>query len=333
MPPAPWPGTVDGIRIRVETAMIARPPAWITHPACLKHQMEPGHPECPDRLRAIEDRMLSSGLGYFLERIEAPPATREALLRVHTPEHVDFVLRQRPEDALERVDPDTWMNAHTAEAALRAAGAGVRGVDLVLRDQAELAFCAVRPPGHHAERAAAMGFCFFNNVAVAAAHALASGLDRVAILDFDLHYGNGTADIFGRDPRVRLCSTYQHPLYPYWKGDAQATSLVDAALPPLAGSREFRDAVSARWLPALDRFRPQLILVSAGFDAHAQDGLGDLRLGYDDFRWIGSVIQELAQACCGGRVVATLEGGYNTVALARSVEAFLRAFLGEELPL
>lgn len=312
--------------------MIARPPAWITHPACLKHRMEAGHPECPERLRAIEDRMVTSGLGYFLERLEAPAATREALLRVHTPAHVDFVLKAVPEDALVHVDPDTWMNCHTAEAALRAAGAGVLAVDLVLQDRAELAFCAVRPPGHHAERGTAMGFCFFNNVAVAAAHALASGLERVAILDFDLHYGNGTADIFGRDPRVRLCSTYQNPLYPYWKGDAAAASLVDAALPPRAGSREFRDAVSARWLPELERFRPQLILVSAGFDAHALDGLGDLRLSYDDFRWIGSVIQQLAQACCQGRVVATLEGGYDTTVLARSVESFLRAFLGEEVP-
>ncbi|HZR34651.1 MAG TPA: histone deacetylase family protein [Nevskia sp.] len=312
--------------------MSARPPAWITHPACLKHQMEPGHPECAQRLQAIEDRLVATSLGYFLDRHEAPRAAREALLRVHTPEHVDFVLQAVPGDATVRVDADTWMNAYTAEAALRAAGAGVLAVDLVLRNHTDFAFCAVRPPGHHAEHGAAMGFCFFNNVAVAAAHALASGLERVAILDFDLHYGNGTADIFGRDPRVRLCSTYQHPLYPYWKGDAAATSLVDAALPPLAGSHEFRHAVAARWLPELERFRPQLILVSAGFDAHAQDGLGDLRLNYGDFHWIGSVISQLAEACCGGRVVATLEGGYNTTALARSVESFLRAFLGEELP-
>ncbi|MBV8062964.1 MAG: histone deacetylase family protein [Nevskia sp.] len=311
--------------------MSTRPPAWITHPACLKHQMQAGHPECPQRIQAIEDRLVTS-LGYFLERHEAPRATREALLRVHTPAHVDFVLQAVPGDALLHVDPDTWMNAHTAEAALRAAGAGVMAVDLVLQDRTELAFCAVRPPGHHAERGAAMGFCFLNNVAVAAAHALASGLERVAILDFDLHYGNGTADIFGHDPRVRLCSTYQHPLYPYWKGDPSATSLVDAALPPLAGSREFREAVANRWLPELEHFRPELILVSAGFDAHAQDGLGDLRLSYDDFRWIGSVISQLAEACCRGRVVATLEGGYNLTALARSVESFLRAFLGEELP-
>jgi acetoin utilization deacetylase AcuC-like enzyme len=209
----------------------------------------------------------------------------------------------------------------------------VRGVDLVLEDRAQLAFCAVRPPGHHAERARAMGFCFFNNVAVGAAHALARGLTRIAILDFDLHYGNGTADIFKGDERVLLCSTYQHPLYPHWHGAPDAANLVDVPLAAHSGGTAFRDAVANRWLPRLQRHRPELILVSAGFDAHQADPLGDLRLRAEDYGWVGRVIRDVAAECCDGRVVATLEGGYDLDALARSVEAFLSPFLGEEIPL
>ncbi|HVT35465.1 MAG TPA: histone deacetylase family protein, partial [Nevskiaceae bacterium] len=206
--------------------------------------------------------------------------------------------------------------------------AGLLAVDLVMSNRAQLAFCAVRPPGHHAERAQAMGFCFFNNVAVAAAEALARGAKRVAILDFDVHYGNGTADIFRAEPRVTLLSTYQHPLYPYWQGAENAPHLVDVALPPYAGSTAFRAAVTERWLPVLERERPDLLLVSAGFDAHRDDGMAQLRLATEDYRWLGMVIQQVALECCGGRVVATLEGGYNLDALARSVEAFIAPFLG-----
>jgi acetoin utilization deacetylase AcuC-like enzyme len=220
----------------------------------------------------------------------------------------------------------------TAEAALHAAGAGVRAVELVLAAEAGLAFCAVRPPGHHAERRRAMGFCFFNNIAVAAAHALAQGLERVAILDFDLHYGNGTAGIFANDPRVVMYSTYEHPLYPYWEGIPGATNLVDVALPPGAGGEAFRAAVSERWFGAMLQQRPQLILVSAGFDAHAEDPLADLRLGYDDYAWVAARIQEVAEHCCPGRVVAMLEGGYSLHALARSVEHFLQPFLSGDTP-
>lgn len=305
--------------------------AWITHPECLLHEMEPGHPESPLRLHAIQDRLLISGIDGFLTHYEAPLATVEQLLPVHDAEHVRRILETDATKAPVRIDPDTTMNAHTARAALRAAGAGVLAVDLVLQDRASLAFCSVRPPGHHAERAAAMGFCFFNNIAVAAAHALASGLSRVAILDFDVHYGNGTADIFRAEPRVLLCSTYGHPLYPNWAGAGDATNLIDVPLPPYTGSTAFRSEVDTRWLPALQRFMPELILVSAGFDAHAEDPLGNLRLGYEDFRWIGNVTRQLAEVCSGGRVVAMLEGGYDLTALARSVESFLRAFMGDEL--
>lgn len=307
--------------------MSTKPIAWITHPDCLRHQMEEGHPESPLRLQAIQDRLMITGIDGFLEHVEAPLATREQLLRVHAPEHLRKVLESSGDPPL-HIDPDTLLMQHTAAAALRAAGAGVLAVERVLADRAGLAFCAVRPPGHHAERAKPMGFCFFNNIAVAAAHALARGLQRVAILDFDVHYGNGTADIFRDDPRVLLCSTYGHPLYPYWEGAGDAPGRVDVPLAGGTAGTAFRAAVTAHWLPALERFRPQLLLLSAGFDAHGADPLGNLRLGYDDYRWLGALTQELAETCCEGRVVAMLEGGYDLTALARSVESFLQPYLG-----
>lgn len=310
-----------------------RPVAWITHPACSLHDMGEGHPECPERLRAIGDRLRSGGLLDFMQQYEAPRATIEQLTRVHAAEYVQRILGAEAASLPIHVDPDTVQTVETAEAALRAAGAAVQAVDLVLSDQYGLAFCAVRPPGHHATRDQAMGFCFFNNIAVAAAHALARGLKRVAILDFDLHYGNGTADIFQNDRRVKLYSTYQHPLYPYWSGCADIENLVDVALPPLAGSTEFRKAVEERWMPALVDQRLQIILVSAGFDAHAEDPMGDLRFGYDDYSWIAARIQSLAETYCPGRIVATLEGGYTPHALARSVERFLQPFLTGDMPL
>jgi acetoin utilization deacetylase AcuC-like enzyme len=212
-------------------------------------------------------------------------------------------------------------------AALHAAGAAVLAVDLVLAGRSQMAFCAVRPPGHHAEADAAMGFCFFNNVAVAGAHALARGLERIAVVDFDVHYGNGTARMFGYDPRVRVCQTYQDHLYPGWFGDPDMGSLVDAPLHAGDGGDAFRRAVSSHWLPALEQFRPELLLVSAGFDAHVLDPLAQLCLGFDDYEWVGGVLAGFAARHCGGRVVATREGGYHLEALGRSVEAFLRPFL------
>ena len=308
-----------------------RPVAWITHPSSLRHSNGEGHPECPQRLQAIEDRLRLCGLLDFMQQVQAPAASIEQLLPVHDRAHIERVLHADTSDGPLWHDPDTAQGDHTAEAALHAAGAGIKAVDLVLAEQAGLAFCCVRPPGHHAERGRAMGFCFFNNVAVAAAHALAQGLQRIAILDFDLHYGNGTARIFAGDPRVKLYSTYQQPLYPYWESLAEVDNLIDAALPPGAGSAEFRAAVSGRWLGAMMQQKPQMILVSAGFDAHAEDPLGDLRLGYDDYSWIAAQIQRIADSCCPGRVVAMLEGGYSLYALARSVEHFLRPFISGDM--
>lgn len=303
------------------------PVAWISHPDCLRHDNGPGHPERPARLAAIRDHLIASGLDGWMLHEAAPLATREQLVRVHDPGYVDALLAPGAAPAF---DAETVAGPHTVPAALRAAGASVRAVDLVLEGRAGLAFCGVRPPGHHAERARAMGFCFFNNVAVGAAHALARGVARVAILDFDLHYGNGTADVFRGEPRVMLLSTYQHPLFPGWAGAPDAPNLVDVPLPAHCGSTAFRAAVANQWLPALERLQPELLLVSAGFDAHLDDPLGDLRLQEADYAWIGSVIREVAEQCCGGRVVATLEGGYDLGALARSVEHFLRPFVTGE---
>lgn len=308
------------------------PVAWITHPACLRHEIAPDHPESPRRLMAIEERLHETGLYDFLQHHQAPAVRKEALLKVHDSRHVERVMTADTRHGPVPIDDDTAQSAHTLEAALHAAGAGILGVDLVMDGKAGLAFCCVRPPGHHAERTRAMGFCFFNNVAVAAAHARSRGLKRIAILDFDLHYGNGTADIFAGETDVWLYSTYQHPLYPHWSGATHAANLVDVPLPAYADGKAFRHAVAENWMPALEKQKPELILVSAGFDAHADDPLGDLRLQYDDYHWIGKVIHELAEECCAGRVVAMLEGGYNLMALARSVEAFLQPFFGEEFP-
>lgn len=301
--------------------------AWISPPACRRHDVGGYHPESPARLDAIDDRLLASGLEPFLQRLDAAPASRQALLRAHDAAFVDHLLTLDPGERLLQLDPDTALMKHSIPAALAAAGAGLRAVDAVLAGEAGLAFCSVRPPGHHAERARAMGFCFFNSVAVAAAHALSLGLKRVAILDFDVHYGNGTANIFRDDPRVLLCSTYQHPLYPDWQSGHGIAHLVDAALKPGAGGAEFRIAVDTLWQPALTAHAPELILVSAGFDAHADDPLASLYLSDDDFGWIGGRIRDWSRQWCGGRSVALLEGGYDSDALGRAVEHFLRPFV------
>lgn len=304
-----------------------RPVVWISHPACLRHATDPHHPECPARLTAIEDRMRASGLADFLLRLQPEPAPREALLRAHDARLVDSLLALDPGERLLRLDPDTAVMRDTIPAALAAAGAGLMAVDTLLADRASLAFCNVRPPGHHAERRRAMGFCYFNSVAIAALHALASGLERVAILDFDVHYGNGTADIVREDPRVLLCSTYQYPLYPDWQADHGIAHLVDAALKPGAGSVEYRSALADLWAPALAAHRPQLILVSAGFDAHVEDPLADLRLSDADYLWTGERVRDWSRQWSDGRVVAMLEGGYDTDALGRAVENFVRPFV------
>jgi acetoin utilization deacetylase AcuC-like enzyme len=304
--------------------------AFISHPACRLHQMSAGHPEQPARLGAIADQLHGRRLYDLLQHHDAPRATVEQLARVHPREHIERVSMKSPAEGLVYLDPDTAMGPDTLEAALRAAGANVLAVDLVMGRAVRRAFCNVRPPGHHAERDQAMGFCFFNNVAVGAAHAMeAHGLERVAVLDFDVHLGNGTEDIFRDDDRVLLCSSYQYPLYPDMNPKSLPGRVINCPLPPGSGSEAFRAAVTEHWLPALEAFAPQMLFISAGFDAHAADPLAELRLSGDDYGWITQRACEIADRHAGGRIVSTLEGGYDLPALATSAAIHIEKLLGE----
>lgn len=302
--------------------------AYITHPYCLKHEMMDGHPECPARLMAIEDQLKSAGLFDFLMHYEAPKASTVELARVHHKAHIHDILSRSPKRGLVHIDPDTAMNPYTAVAALRAAGSAVLAAELVASGRVDNAFCSVRPPGHHCERGEAMGFCFFNNVAVGVAHALATcAVTRIAVVDFDVHHGNGTEDIFEDDTRVMVCSAYQHPLYPYTGRETVDGHLINVPLAPGSGSREFRDAVETHWLPQLERFKPQMIFVSAGFDAHYEDDMAELNFTEADYAWVTQEIMAIAAAYAGGRIVSLLEGGYALHALGRSVVAHVRALM------
>ena len=302
--------------------------AFITHAHCLRHRMGVDHPEEPARLGAITDELHVRGLHELLLHCEAPRATVEQLVRVHPLEYVEKLADLAPADGLVHIDPDTWMCPETFEAALRAVGANVLATDMVLAGEVTRAFCNVRPPGHHAGRATAMGFCFFNNVAVAARHALDHhGLERVAVLDFDVHLGNGTEDIFRNDDRVLLCSSYQYPLWPDMNPPTVPGRIVNCPLPPGSGGSAFRRAVADHWLPALDDFAPQLLLVSAGFDGHAADDMGGLRLATSDYGWVTDVACAVAQRHARGRVVSTLEGGYDLPSLAASAAAHVERLI------
>jgi len=301
----------------------------ISHPVCRLHHMGAGHPEAPERLSAIDDRLLASGLDLALRHYEAPEASREQLTRVHDPGYVEALSRASPREGLVYLDPDTAMNPHTMEAALRAAGAAVLGVDLVMQGREQAVFCNVRPPGHHATRSRAMGFCFFNNVAVAAAHALhGHGLERVAIVDFDVHHGNGTEDIFTDDARVLFCSSFQHPFYPYSGTEPTPAHIVNVPLPAGSKGDAFRQAVEAYWMPALEGFEPQLLVISAGFDAHLEDDMSQVLLTEADYGWVTQQIKGIADRHGQGRIVSCLEGGYALSALGRSVAVHLGALLG-----
>jgi acetoin utilization deacetylase AcuC-like enzyme len=291
--------------------------------------MGPGHPDAPRRLALIEDQLLTRGITEFLRHFDAPEATREQLKRVHAVSYLDSLEAISPVEGRRQIDPDTSMNPYTLEAARRAAGAVVLATDLVVRGDADNAFCAVRPPGHHATWNAAMGFCFINNVAVGVAQALAvHGLKRIAILDFDVHHGNGTESIFWREGRVLVCSAYQYPLYPFSGAPSVPGRIVNVELPAGARGHEYRHAVDQHWLTAIDAFRPEMIFVSAGFDAHADDPTADLLLNDRDFEWLGETILSLARRHAQGRLVSCLEGGYAADTLARCVARHVQILAG-----
>ena len=307
---------------------------YFTHRDFWKHEMGRGHPECPERLDAIEDRLLATGVGDALERCDVPLATLPQIVRAHSVEHVEHLeeLSQRliadvsvggPDHA--QVDPDTSLNKFTVLAARRAAGAAIAATDAVIAGQLENAFCAVRPPGHHACRDQAMGFCFLNNVAIAARHAVeVHGLKRVAVVDFDVHHGNGTEDILANDPHVLMVGFFQHPFYPYSGADLPAENMLNLPVPAYTKGMDVRELIEMMWIPRLEAFAPEMIFVSAGFDAHRDDDLGQMGLNENDYTWITERIRDIARRYSKGRIVSLLEGGYNLDALARSVEAHVR---------
>lgn len=305
--------------------------AYITHPDCLKHEMGAGHPERPERLGAINDQLLITGLLSYMQTYDAPLASTEQLQQAHAALYVRDVAAHRPATGYVQVDPDTRMNPFTDQAARRAAGAAVLAADLIMRGAATVAFCNIRPPGHHAERNAAGGFCFYNNVAVGIRHALnVHGLERVALVDFDVHHGNGSENIFYQDARVLMCSTFEEGIYPFLGAVPMGPNMVNVGLPSRSGSAAFRTAVAEAWLPALEKFKPQMIFVSAGFDGHREDDMGNLGLVEEDYAWVTKHIVKIAATYAQGRVVSCLEGGYALSPLARSVAAHVKVLIGAD---
>lgn len=299
--------------------------AFITHPDCMLHNVGEGHPEAPERLVAIRDQLVASQLYDELHEVEAPDVTPEQLERVHPPHYLAILEASAPAAGTHRIDPDTAMMQHTLRAARRAAGGAVKAVDMVCQRLAPNAFCSIRPPGHHAESAASMGFCFYNNVAVAATHALSEyGLERVAIIDFDVHHGNGTEEIFQNDPRVMMVSIFQHPFFPYCGDNPVGQNMHNVPMKAGSGSMAFREAVEHIWLPNLEAFQPQMLFISAGFDAHREDEMGSMGLTESDYEWVTRQLMRVARTYCEGRIVSVLEGGYDLSALARSVAAHVR---------
>lgn len=303
--------------------------AFISHPDTLLHVMDGQHPESPARISAIRDRLIASHLYDYLQAYDAPAASDAQLTRVHDPAHVRHLRGIAPPAGIVRLDDDTALGPMTLTAALHAAGAVVKAVDLVMAKKVQNAFCCVRPPGHHAGKARSSGFCIFNNVAVGAAHAMAvHGIERVAIIDFDAHHGDGTEEIFRDDPRVMLCSTFQHPAYPHKGADSRTERMINVPMPAGANGQVFRAAVNNEFAPALEKFAPQMVFVSAGFDAHAQDPLTELRLVRDDYIWVTEFILQVAHKHAGDRVVSALEGGYDLPALADSAQAHIKTLSG-----
>ncbi|MFK7996796.1 MAG: histone deacetylase family protein [Granulosicoccus sp.] len=300
----------------------------ISHRDCVGHEISAGHPECPQRIDAINDQLKAQDIYDYLQHREAPLASREHLLLAHSEAYVSHIHDMAPSSGTVQLDADTAMNMHSLDASLRAAGAGVMAVDMVCAGEVKNAFCLTRPPGHHAERIQAMGFCFFGNIAIAARHAIkVHGLERVAILDFDVHHGNGTEDIVDGDPNILFCSSFQHPFYPGNFRENVIDQRVNVPLSSGSNSADFRHAITSHWLPALERYKPQMIFVSAGFDAHAEDPLASLSLMDDDFVWITTQIMDVADQYADGRIVSMLEGGYALPALGRCATAHVKGLM------
>lgn len=305
----------------------------ISHPECLLHLMPDGHPECPQRIDAISNQLMASGVDGLLYHREAKPATDEQLLQVHSSNYLTRISSATPTQGSVFFADDVYLSPKTLNAARYAAGAGVMGVDMIMRGETDAVFCNVRPPGHHAERERAMGFCIFNNIAVATAHALNTyGLGRVAIVDFDVHHGNGTQDIFLNEPRVLFCSSFQYPFYPHTNIDDVPAHIINTPLPATCRSQGFRDAISAQWLPALEAFKPQMIFISAGFDAYIDDDMSSISLVEQDYFWITQQLRQLMDKSqsypegdrCRG-IVSALEGGYDLLGLGRCALAHIKA--------
>jgi acetoin utilization deacetylase AcuC-like enzyme len=307
---------------------------YFSHPDCKKHEMGPGHPECPERLAAIDDWLLATGVADALDRREAPIASLGDVELGHDRMMVAAMrgISERLEEEIDaggpryaQIDPDTALNVHSWNAALRAVGAALAATDAVMAGELENAFCAVRPPGHHAVHDRAMGFCIFNSVAIAAKYALERhGLKRVAVVDFDVHHGNGTEDILRDDDRALMVSFFQHPFYPYTGTDHPAANMVNIPVPAYTKGAAVRELVEHHWIPRLEAFKPEMIFISAGFDAHRDDDLGQMGLVEQDYAWITQRLKDVAARHAKGRIVSSLEGGYNLHALARSVEAHIR---------
>ena len=298
---------------------------FFTHRSCAQHEMGSWHPECPERLAAIQDHLIATGVAPHLEHHDAPAASIDTLARAHDTRYIERLKSSVPQQGYRPLDPDTSMNPHTWDAALHAVGAVVDATDRVMRGELANAFCAVRPPGHHARKGAAMGFCLLNSVAIGALHALeAHGLQRVAVIDFDVHHGNGTEDILSNDERVLMVSFFQHPFYPYTGTDNPAKNMVNVPLPAGTKGDVVRQVVDEVWLPRLNAFKPEALFISAGFDAHREDDLGQMGLVEADYVYITQRLMEVADAHAKGRVVSSLEGGYNLSALARSVSAHVK---------
>lgn len=300
--------------------------AIISHADCRRHKVDPVHPEQPIRIDDVSDRLIASGLEYSVDHFDAKDVLNADLLRVHGVSYIRSLYEKLPSEGFVSVDGDTQMCPATLKAANRAAGAGVQGVDLLLNGSHQSVFCNVRPPGHHAYSDRASGFCFYNNIAIAASHALAQeGIDRVAVIDFDVHHGDGTEDIFKNNDGVLFCSLFQHPFYPFCDVKAQHVNHIKSPMSAGEGSREFKTLVAQQWMPAIECFKPQLILISAGFDSHRHDDMGHINLEDSDYAWVTTLLSDYAnnEHCLG--IVSMLEGGYEPGVLGRSVLAHVRA--------